>query len=276
MSAKTGLLLVGHGTRSEVGTKQFLALAEEIRNRTGAEWMVEPAFLELQQPDIDAAVERLVKQGIERLVTMPLLLFAAGHAKEDVPSAVAAALARRRQSHIQQVQAGHLGCHPALVELSTLRMQHAESRAGDRKQGTANRGQCLLQVGRGSHDASATAEMHEFAGLRQQALQGVKVEVAFLAMARPLLHEHLPVIGGQRYGRVIVQPHLLFHGELVDSIERHVADAAAQFPETEWIMAPPLADLPGAGSRATELIEKVIFDRYQEVGIHVVAAGADD
>jgi sirohydrochlorin cobaltochelatase len=276
MSPKTGLLLVGHGTRSEVGTAQFLALVETIRHRVGHELRVEAAFLELQQPDIDGAVGRLTEQGIERLVTMPLLLFAAGHAKEDVPGAVAAALARRGRSDIEQVQAGHLGCHPAVVELSRMRMEEAVSRPGDRRQGTGDKKVCLLIVGRGSHDQSATAEMYEFAGLLEQALQGEKVEVAFLAMARPLLAEQLPAIARQDYRRVVVQPHLLFCGELVDSIDQQVADARLHFPETEWITTSALADLPGTVSRATDLMEKVIFDRCQEAGIHVVVAGADD
>src|SRR5262245_56819399 len=136
MSPKTGLLLVGHGTRSEVGTAQFLALAKAIRNRVSDELRVEAAFLELQQPDIEAAVGRLVDQGIDQLVTMPLLLFAAGHAKEDVPGAVAGALARRERSDIRLTQAQHLGRHSAVVELSRLRMEEAECRRGDRGQGT--------------------------------------------------------------------------------------------------------------------------------------------
>jgi sirohydrochlorin ferrochelatase len=200
-----------------------------------------------------------------------------------VPAAVAEALARRGRQDIEQVQAAHLGCHAAMVELSKSRADDALSAiqrggasgcCGPREDpGTENA--CLL-VGRGSHDESATAEMHEFAGLRRQGIPGKKVEVAFLAMARPLLAELLPVIARQGYRRVIVQPHLLFRGELVDSIERQVAEAKGQSPETEWIVAEPLADLPGKSSSATKLLEKVILDRCQEAGIHVVAAEADD
>ncbi len=126
INQKTGILLVGHGTRSDVGTAQFLALAERIRGSAG-QIVVEPAFLELRQPGIDAAVGRLLEQGIERLVTMPLLLFAAGHAKEDIPRAVAAALEQRGRGDVVQVQAGHLGCHSALVGLSGRRMEKAVS-----------------------------------------------------------------------------------------------------------------------------------------------------
>src|SRR3954463_14632376 len=119
-----GLLLVGHGTRSDVGTRQFLALANALAQGL-APLPIAPAFLEMREPDIDAAVGRLLDHGITRLVTVPLLLFAAGHAKRDIPRQVSAALARRGQSHIEQVQAAHLGCHPALIELSRLRMDEA-------------------------------------------------------------------------------------------------------------------------------------------------------
>src|SRR5262245_58516381 len=100
----TGLLLIGHGTRSAAGTRQFLALARSLAE-TVAPLPVEPAFLELQQPDINAAVTHVVCRGIKRLVTMPLLLFAAGHAKRDIPAQVSEALARYGCDRIEHVQA---------------------------------------------------------------------------------------------------------------------------------------------------------------------------
>jgi sirohydrochlorin cobaltochelatase len=279
----TGLLLVGHGTRSEIGVRQFLAVAARLREKLSPQ-PVEPAFLELAEPDIDAAVGRLVEQGIQRLVTMPLLLFAAGHAKEDVPRAVKSALARRGMEQIEQVQAAHLGCNPALVELSNLRMREALAVGAHRGRasgkcvsredpGTENL--CLLLVGRGSRDETATAQMHEFARLRQRAA-GFRTEVAFLAMALPSLQEQLTLLAGQGAGQVIVQPHLLFHGDLVDLVERQVAEVAAGHPESDWIVTPPLADPPGTVSVAADLIEKVILDRVRSASIHVVARGGDD
>src|SRR5436190_12353693 len=276
----TGVLLVGHGTRSGEGTGQFLGLAARMAESV-APVPVEAAFLELQQPGIDVAVGRLVERGIGRLVTMPLLLFAAGHAKRDIPEQVAVALARRGRSDVDQVQAAHLGCHPEVVELSRRRMEglvrftHPTSVVG-----TAHP-TCLLLVGRGSNDASATAEMYEFAGLREKEARReprppIHIEVAFLAMARPLLEDELARIAGQGYARVIVQPHLLFHGELIDSIESKVAKMATEHVETQWIVAPPLADPAGIVTSATKSVQKVILDRVHEAGIHVVANRGGD
>src|SRR5688500_6845827 len=103
-SQNVGILLVGHGTRSELGTRQYLALAASLA-RAVAPLAVEPAFLELKQPEIDTAVGKLVARGATRLVTMPLLLFAAGHVKRDIPEQVRTALDRRGKAHIENIQA---------------------------------------------------------------------------------------------------------------------------------------------------------------------------
>jgi sirohydrochlorin cobaltochelatase len=239
--------------------------------------------LELSHPDIDTAVGRLVALGVKRLVTMPLLLFAAGHVKRDIPKQVSAALARRGMDHVASAQAEHLGCHPAIVELSRLRMEEVESRKSkvegqmptfDLRPSTFD--SCLLLVGRGSRDESATAEMHEFARLRQVASGGIATAVAFLAMARPLLHEQLAKMAGCSFRRVIVQPHLLFCGELLDSLQQQVSAAARRRTDQQWIVVPTLADEPDSVSWATQLIRKVILDRIAEAGIRVAAPWGGD
>jgi len=133
-----------------------------------------------------------------------------------------------------------------------------------------------LLVGRGSHDESATAEMHEFARLRQQSLQNMKVEAAFLAMAQPLLRDTLSLIARQGYGHIVVQPHLLFYGDLFEAVERQVAEMAGYCPSIQWTVTQPLADEPGIITAATESLRKAIFDRCREAAIHVVATAPDD
>jgi sirohydrochlorin cobaltochelatase len=267
----TALLLVGHGTRSDVGKRQFLELTVRVAKNL-APLRVEPAFLELSLPDIEAAIKKLVPAQISRLVTLPLLLFAAGHAKRDIPEAVRAALVRFGLSHVTQIQAAHLGCHPALIALSQRRMNEI---LADKLPIAASE-TCLLLVGRGSHDESATAEMHEFARLRQLAQRRMRVEVAFLAMAQPLLQERLVYVTSQNFRRVIVQPHLLFQGELVDAVEEQVAQARDRNPKIEWLVTSPLADAVGNVTPASQILENVILERCEEAGIRVVAARGDD
>jgi sirohydrochlorin ferrochelatase len=118
--------------------------------------------------------------------------------------------------------------------------------------------------------------MHHFARLRAEKLPGWKVEVAFLAMAQPLLAAQLASTAYRGHRQVVVQPHLLFDGELVQSIAEEIAAMVQSHPKTQWLLTPPLADPPDKLTNATKLIEKVILDRCNEAGIHVVGLKADD
>jgi len=265
-----GLLLVGHGTRSTVGTQQFLELANHLARRI-APTPLEPAFLEMQQPGIAAAVERLLARSIQRLIVMPLLLFAAGHAKRDIPLAVQSALNASGRGDLPWVQAAHFGCHSTILDLSRQRL--AESVKS--REPVPGEETCLLLVGRGSPDESATAEMEEFARLREQQEGRLRTEVAFLAMARPLLGEKLELIAAAKLRRVIVQPHLLFDGDLADSLRQQVDRTAKAHSEKEWLVAPLLADALGKFGIGTELLIEAILARCEEAAIRVVASGGD-
>ena len=82
---REGLLLVGHGTRSEEGTDEFLRLAAMVAAALPGV-ATEPAFLELSPPVAADAVDRLVAAGARRVAVVPVMLTSAGHAKSDVPA----------------------------------------------------------------------------------------------------------------------------------------------------------------------------------------------
>ena len=266
-----GVLLIGHGTCNPQGIAQFYDLCRTVTLRLYPV-PVEPAFLELQQPNIEQSAARLIERGVRRLTVMPLLLFAAGHAKRDIPSAIQEAIKQSGVPCKEVLQAAPLGLHPALIELSRL---HAEQALRD-KLPLPPEDCCLLMVGRGSGEESAIAEMYEFARLRHMAGGGIDTEVAFVAMARPLLRETLRRLAASEFRRVLVQPHLLFQGEIADSIREQVAKLALKRPNQEWIVATLLADPLVRSDQATEVLAKVILDRLNEAGIRVVAIGDDD
>ena len=259
ISDRAALLLVGHGTRDDVGRAQFFDLANRLSQRLKP-CPVEPAFLELATPTIDEAVGRLLNRGIDRLFTMPLLLFAAGHAKDDIPAAIRDALGRRGRLGVDSVQAAHLGCHPALVALSQQRLKEALRQADGDLSWQNRDSTCHLLVGRGSRDESATAEMHEFARLCAETTCQ-PTDVAFLAMASPSLAEQLRNLPLRGYPRIVVQPHLLFCGELVEVISRQVDQAKVEYPRVQWLTAKPLADPLGVSGPASQFLETVILDR---------------
>ncbi|HEV3003760.1 MAG TPA: CbiX/SirB N-terminal domain-containing protein, partial [Pirellulales bacterium] len=115
----TGLLIVGHGTRDPQGLAAFREVVGTVAGRL-EQTVVEGGFLELAEPNIAAAVSRAVERGAKQhLDVLPLVLFAAGHAKSDIPRAVASAGASH--SGLTTRLLPHLGCHDRILELSAQR-----------------------------------------------------------------------------------------------------------------------------------------------------------
>jgi sirohydrochlorin cobaltochelatase len=233
----TTLILVGHGTRNEPGISEFHAVARWVAERLPG-WPVEPAFLELAQPSLSDSLRRATEAGAQQVVVAPLLLFAAGHAKRDLPHAIAAALEGHRELEVRL--APHLGCHPALLELSALR--YADSLANRPLVRASDT--LLLMVGRGSRDPTANSEMAMFSRLRCEA-EGVGWgETCFAALAEPSLERALAIVGRMPFRRVVIQPHLLFQGELLASIRHTVEVGVRRWPGIEWVLTSHLGSHP--------------------------------
>jgi sirohydrochlorin cobaltochelatase len=234
-----GVLLVGHGTRDADGIAEFLMLAERVRGLLLPR-PLEACFLELAQPTIGDGLKRLIGLGARRITVVPLLLTAAGHAKRDIPSAVAEVSAMHPELIIRQTAA--LDCHERIVNLSTRRYDEAlAERSIIPEEQTL-----LLLVGRGSSDSAAIATVRCFAELRARRSKVGRVETCFAAVAKPSLEELLPVVAMAGFRRIVVQPHLLFRGRVLEDIRDGVArletreTAGERDSKPEWIVTGPL------------------------------------
>jgi len=228
-----GILLVGHGTRDPRGQAQFMELAR----RLAARYPVTPlaaCYLELVEPSVDEAVDRLAAQGVERVVAVPVMLFAAGHVLRDIPAAVQVALENHPRVSLAMTDA--LGCDPRLVELSQRRFDEAVVA----KTASPTEQTMLLLVGRGSSDLDAQAALARFAALRRERLPSVCVEICYVAAARPTLDEGLAVVAQSPCATVVVQPHLLFAGQVLDTVVEAVRRMVEKEPAKRWLLAEPL------------------------------------
>jgi sirohydrochlorin cobaltochelatase len=153
------------------------------------------------------------------VVAVPLILLAAGHAKGDIP----AALARERVRHpgLRTRYARPLGVHPEIIGLLRERLAASAQPRPD----------AVLLVGRGTTDPDANAELHRAARLLWETTRetGVEfVEPAFVSLARPSVGEGLERLARLGARRVTVLPYFLFAGVLPDRIVEHSALAAEQ------------------------------------------------
>ena len=77
--------MCGHGSRDAGAVAEFEKLSVAIRERA-ADIPVEYGFLEFATPVIKEGLGKLVDQGVTDVLAVPGMLFAAGHAKNDIPS----------------------------------------------------------------------------------------------------------------------------------------------------------------------------------------------
>lgn len=240
--SRTGVLVIGHGTADPVGAAETRQVAATVASLL-PEIPVELGYLEVIAPTIDAAVARLAAAGCTELVAAPLLLFAAGHAKRDVPEAVAAAAAARSMTVRQTEPFGEID---ELLELSRIRRREACTGRG----AAAAAETILVVIGRGSSDPAAVSQLRSFveATLADAPLDRPRrVELGFVAAARPRLEEAIdvacdPADSGVR--RILVQPHLLFRGHVEDQVTDAVARGRARRPDLEWVQVARLGADP--------------------------------
>lgn len=245
-SSRLGLLIVGHGTRDARGVAEFRQTVEMVARRSDRV-DVQPCFLELASPSVAEGVRQLVAREVREIRAFPLLLLSAGHVKTDIPNAlqVAANELSSQFGDIHVSQTSHLGCHASMVELSTKR--HLEAIA-DFESATSisvtPEDTLLLLVGRGTRDQAAIDEISRFASLRCEETPVAGVGTCFLAMAEPSLDSALERIGSSQWKNIIVQPHLLFSGQLLSRLNDRIKWAASQWPGKQWLVTRHLGPDP--------------------------------
>jgi sirohydrochlorin cobaltochelatase len=91
------LVLFAHGSRDPKWAAPFRAVRQKIAAaRPGLR--IELAFLEMMQPSLPDAIDRLAAAGHTRLVVAPLFMAQGAHLKRDLAQLLASAKARH--SHI--------------------------------------------------------------------------------------------------------------------------------------------------------------------------------
>lgn len=219
MPADPSLLLVGHGSRSAAGVAEYWEFARVLSERAG-DTRLGCGFIELAQPDLDTAVDKLVADGAQHVVAVPLVLLGAGHMKNDGP----AALARGRLRHpgVQFAYGRNLGIHPLVLGVAEERIKEVVDEPAE----TA-----VVLVSRGSSDPDANADLFKVARLLQDSRGLAMVEASFVSLAPPDVPAALERCRRLGARRIAVMPYFLFTGILVDRIGEQARAWAAEHPE---------------------------------------------
>ena len=119
----TAVLLIAHGSRHAPANDDLRRMAESL-TESARHPIIEPAFLELADPDIAAAGARCVALGATRVLMIPYFLSAGVHLLRDLTAARDALLALNPEVEFRL--GPPLGPDPLLEQLVTERIEQLD------------------------------------------------------------------------------------------------------------------------------------------------------
>ena len=119
---RTGILIVGHGSRREEANQDVREAARQIGWR-GDFPLVEAAFLEITRPTIREGFAALIAQGARHIIVHPYFLSPGRHTRGDIPVEVRAAASLYDVVSYQITEP--LAAHRLVIEASLERIREA-------------------------------------------------------------------------------------------------------------------------------------------------------
>lgn len=117
-----GVVIFAHGSSVESANDAVRQVAKTAAEAGGFA-LYEPAFLECAQPDLGAAVDRLVTRGASEVLVVPYFLTLGIHLQRDLPRMVRAV--EERHPNLKVAVTPPLDGHPALAEILVERAKGA-------------------------------------------------------------------------------------------------------------------------------------------------------
>ena len=250
----TGIMVCGHGSRNQNAAREFATVAEGLKARY-PDTHVEYGYLEFCNPVISEGLDRLRANGITRVLAVPGMLFAAGHAKNDIPSVLNTYQAQNPGMVINYGR--ELGIDLKMIRAAGERIQTALDTANKEQGEVAIHDTLLMVVGRGSSDPDANSNASKVMRMLWEGFGFGWAETCYSGVTFPLVGPGLSHAAKLGYKRIIVFPYFLFTGVLVKRIYSETDAVAENHPEIQFIKASYLSDHP--------LVLDTFQDRVQEI-----------
>ncbi len=249
LKERIGVLICGHGSRNRLAIKEFHKLAG-ILNSCLANIPLEYGFLEFSKPTLNDALAKLYSDKVDRVIALPAMLFAAGHAKNDIPS-----LLREFsfKSGLRIDYGKELGVNNLMIGAAAARLKESI----DSHPAVPLSDTLLVVVGRGSSDPDANSNVYKITRMLVECFGFGWGETVYSGVTFPLVDPGLRHSVKLGFKRIIVFPYFLFSGVLVSRIRDQTKKVAKDHPSIEFINADYLADHP--------LVVETFLERFYDV-----------
>ena len=166
---------------------------------------VSHGFLEFARPTIGTVLAALRDEGAGAIDAVPGMLFAAGHAKNDIPSVLNDFAAANPGLEVRYGR--DLAVDPLLLRAAAERIE-ASQQPGDAPPADS----LLVVVGRGTSDPDANSNIAKVTRMLWEGLGYGWAETCYSGVTTPLVGPALGRIAGFGFRRIVVFPYFLFTG----------------------------------------------------------------
>ena len=235
---KMGIMVCGHGSRDKDAEREFGRVAEGLRKRF-PDLPVEYGFLEFSAPNIHMGLAALKEQNVDTIFAVPGMLFAATHAKNDIPSVLTTY--EEKEENMAVHYGNELGLHDTMIEAFQARIYESlginPNNPPDNLYDTM-----LVVVGRGTSDTMANAEVAKLTRIVNENMGFGWADTVYSGVTYPSVGEGLERLSRLGFKKIVVAPYFLFTGRLIKRIYGYVDHVAKRFSDIQFIKADYLND----------------------------------
>lgn len=226
---KTGVLVVGHGSKMPYNKEVVSTIAEKLNNRI--ENVVESGFMELVEPNIPQQVDKLKNMGMEKIIVIPAFLAHGIHTKVDIPT-----ILRLPHSHegLEHSHSHHHHHHHGdgreaksepidfdgeviylepfeaddkIVDIVERRIKEITEKNDITEDNTG-----ILLIGHGSSLPYGKEVLVEISEKTKERVMGYNIELSFMRIENPLIQESFKKLQDNNFDNIIVMPVFLADG----------------------------------------------------------------
>ena len=254
-NGRLGVLVCGHGSRNRLAVSEFADLATRL-GQALQPVPVAHGYLEFARPILRDGLEALRQQGVEHVLAVPAMLFAAGHAKNDIPSVLRTYSA---ETGLRIDYGRELGVDRNMIGAAAARIRETLDRSPE----VPLHETLLVVVGRGSSDPDANSNVAKVTRMLVEGFGFGWGETVYSGVTFPLVEPGLRHAVRLGFRRIIVAPYFLFSGVLVSRILAHTERVAVDHPQVEFLTTSYLGDHP------------LVLDTFRERVLDVLRGDTD-
>jgi sirohydrochlorin cobaltochelatase len=234
---KQGIILCGHGSKSNEGIMEFLEMTKKFSD-LHPDCEVTCGFLEFHEPSFENAIIHLRSNGVREVYVVPAFLFTGVHFQYDIP--LIFKLLGKKYPEMKIRMASYIGVCEQVVSLvgKLINTAYSGDNTSDRADG------CLMIAGVGASLSEANADLARLTRLAWESSAMGHATYSFVSrMTEPSVQQGLELTCLLPFKKIVVVPALFFAGYYLQTIYQSV-EKIQNSTHKEIILTNPFGDDP--------------------------------